>query len=770
MLKRIFFLFLTIGSLSVNAQIESIGSKEYGRLFDFTYHPTAENVVFATTAYNHILKSDNNGESWNLFYTFPEKLTQITKLKILGNDRLSFVVHGGSVDLNNNSIYVLDINSGTLIMQYNAPIPVGSTTINITSYDIYQSNPNILIVQEWYEIGLGVEARVYYSNNAGNSWSEIYYNVTNNGIFPSSVAISPSNPSKLFMCRVGGFDPNDWGGLLISDDAGQTWTEKMSGIEFDALEFHPINSSEILLGSRYDTLEKNLYRSLDNGDTWTVAIPNYSSYFEDGILNITYNKQNPNKCIFYTPKDIVVTDDNFTTFTQYNHPNGETDANSYYFGYSTTFNPFNSDEIFISNNNYPFFSSNFGGTLQKIETTFSSNNGKTEVVENNLESHLYYGIQNGFIHVNNLSNIVTPISVVPITNYVNFSSSHFFDKNRIGRTYSFNFGFSGASMVFSNDHGENIGFTAISNQFLHTVDSSPNNTNIVWASFSNDFEHSELINFNVADLDNIQQTPINLPESGIVLAIAHDQFNEGTKIIALNSKIYFTNDNGLTWEERSAGLDDLLNSNGFIFSIFKDPSDNNKILLGTSNGVYQSNNYGINWSQILTGLVTHKVICSPSNPNVIIAISNDSAISELTIKYTEDGGASWSTITSGQLEYIYASESTCQFTPTSAIVYINTTDLGLVKYEIELNSLSNPNFDQNNDFIVSPNPAREFITVVSNSDSLVSTLSIYDMSGKKIKDISNQQHIDISSLENGIYLIKIVSTENVIEYHKIVKE
>ena len=70
------------------------------------------------------------------------------------------------------------------------------------------------------------------------------------------------------------------------------------------------------------------------------------------------------------------------------------------------------------------------------------------------------------------------------------------------------------------------------------------------------------------------------------------------------------------------------------------------------------------------------------------------------------------------------------------------------------------------DIVVYPNPANDIITICTDT----SHASIYSVDGKllKIKDINNNQ-IDISDLQSGIYLLKTESSDGTF-YHKIIKK
>ncbi len=89
-----------------------------------------------------------------------------------------------------------------------------------------------------------------------------------------------------------------------------------------------------------------------------------------------------------------------------------------------------------------------------------------------------------------------------------------------------------------------------------------------------------------------------------------------------------------------------------------------------------------------------------------------------------------------------------------------------------INEISSENFD----IKIFPNPATDFLSVVSNEKNIDFKISISDITGKKIinlseKNISNTFQINISDLTSGIYFLKIVSSLNKnLKIYKIIKK
>lgn len=66
-----------------------------------------------------------------------------------------------------------------------------------------------------------------------------------------------------------------------------------------------------------------------------------------------------------------------------------------------------------------------------------------------------------------------------------------------------------------------------------------------------------------------------------------------------------------------------------------------------------------------------------------------------------------------------------------------------------------------------PNPAESFISIANQSEWSIDKVSIYAINGSKVKEVSsfnNNQTIDVSSLQSGLYLISIQTNNQTLNY------
>lgn len=772
-MKKIFFYLITLFlSFKCLAQFDVIGSSNYGRIIDITYHPTIQNKLYAATGGNHIVTSNNNGQTWELFYSYPIKDVFIQNLKIFDSNSLIFTVDSGYGTW--NDLYVLNTNTALIVDTYTVPLTATADESEITSYEISKLNSDIAIVQQIYSIQGSRFGKVYYTTNHGLNWDEIYYTENYDAIFPNSVAIHPTDPTKLFISRIGGNNPTDWGGLFISDDSGVTWQEKLSGIDFGPIAFKPDNPNEILLGTTLGSLEQNLYKSNDGGENWTVIDENWADIMPNGVFTIKYSPVDFNKILVLGLNERVNTQDNFATHQAFQVPNEIENENNYYFGSNATINPFQDNQVFITNNDYPLFTSNFGETVSKVNNPFFySQIGQLNLFKSNGSKHLYYSVQNGYGHKNLNTQVeasygLLPLQVSPFTNNKFYSDDYI--EGRVYGYYTSN-SFSGSGLGVFNNHGA-ISYVGIPspNNFLHAITSNPNDENLLLCSLSDDFANSSLIQFNISDPNNVQQTTITLPEQGLLRDFHFDIVNPNQMWIAIGKNIYKTNDNGTTWVLHNDGLDEL-NFNDRIYQITQNPLLTNQLTIATSKGIFTSVNNGDNWSHLTIVDEVQNIKHSDINTNHIVAISYNNEFSTFSLRYSVDSGTTWEQVSSQDLFYINSDNNSAaiEFINNSAVVYIGTYDLGVISYTIDLSALSNPIFELEDNYRLFPNPTQNILNI--QAKETVKEIYVYDLSGKKVKvNQLSTNTIDVSNLAQGMYIIKMIMGHNKTFTGKIIKK
>lgn len=769
-MKKILILLFTVFQYTLFAQTEIIGSNEFGRLIYLNYDLNIPDRIYAATGGNHIVVSEDAGENWQILYSFPSAdYKGFQNLKIHNANELSFSVMDGYT--NANKIYILNTATGLITNEYEVPIPADATSGVVYKYDFYDSNTLIAIYN--YEIGgAGLHSRVYYTQNGNDGWNMIYYNFDFNTIYPNNVAISPANPQKIYICRTGGYNPEDVGGLYISEDGGLSYTEKLPEIDFGPITFHPDNPDDILLGTWYASNTQNLYRSTDGGDTWNPVDENWgSNVISNGLFDIKYNPTDANNIIVLGTNNIIRTDDNFETLEVIEFPNEMENPDNYYFGTYLSFNPFEAGRLLITNNDYALISDNGGATVTKFNNPFfSSISGQLNLYKSNNAKHLYYPVQNGHMHKNMLSLAensygTLPIQVLPFT-----TSKYYSDDYTEARLYKFSSYSGGSGLGISNNHGASyddaISFTFM---FLDAVSSKPGNQNIILCSLSQDNQNSSLIEFNLSDPAAIDQLIINLPEQGVVRDFHFDIANPGMMWIALNGKVYNTINNGLSWILQSTGLETLATS-GKIYQISQNPLNTQQLTIATSQGVFTSVNAGANWVQLTVNEV-QSVKHSDVVNGQMVAVTYDTQFTSFAVRYSGDSGNTWNLIPVQDLFYINSDTNSVamEFGINTATLYIGTFDLGILKHTINFSQLSNNEPVVNNNYKLYPNPVADILTI--DTAKAVVQLSVHDITGKEI--IINRHYgnsLNVSGLAKGVYMLTAVLEDGQKVVSKFIKK
>ncbi|UQB67187.1 VPS10 domain-containing protein [Epilithonimonas zeae] len=776
-MKKILTLFLLAIcsglSTMLTAQLSFLTSPNYGQVFDVTYDPIKPDVLYANTVTNHIVKSSDNGKNWEVLYSFPINLSfgTIKELRWTADQKyLSFILTSEGTAY--NQVIIIDPDNGNVIKKVDSPNGNQSGNL-IMSYSITGNNYENILLHTTYMYNFGLVTDVFYSKNGGDDWQKVYTSSNNDGVHVNNVAIHPRNPDKLFIAR--GFSPGEKnGGLFVSENSGNSWTEKNAGQNYSAITFDPINPQKMFLGTFYltETQTENLYRSTDGGDNWSIVPINWTALSTNSIQKIVINPKNTNDIMILEENEIVISKDGGNTWTNYVYPNNDLE-NKYYYGLNATYNPSNSNEVIISSNFYPFHSLDGGITLSRFKNPFANNTEKVSF-HKNTEKHLYYGLRRGFIHQDFQTGEETGINLQAINFFPNFNNNGLFaDPLVAGRVYISSSGFMGSTFAVSNNHGADYS-TGYSDYGLNImkIATSKLNTNHSWVAFN-----ETVRKFDFTDMSGITSEEVMLPAFGTVFAISIDEFNENNVILSQNNNVYRTTDGGQNWTPSESGLNVLEKDVDFIYDINKNPFNKDQLLLSTTQGIFISNDAGAKWTQIYDGNVINKAEFSPYKDGVIVASSNFMngsgegyayPPSQVRIVYSKDFGQNWSEISPESLGYLFSESSAIDFLEDDkADIYFSTSDLGLVKYQISLETLgTNNNSLSKVDLIIYPNPTSDYITI---SNDKVKEAVIVDFAGKTVLK-STLKTLDLTNLPKGVYILNVTLENGKSISKKIIKK
>ncbi|TDX84568.1 T9SS type A sorting domain-containing protein [Epilithonimonas xixisoli] len=755
----LFALFAT----NANAQTDVLGKNEFGRIFDLTYSVQEQNTIYAITITSHIVVSKDNGNTWEVFYALPEVGggVSISKLNISKDGSfLSFTTVKNGVGV----LYILDIPTKTITKTYT--LPNSSEVPYVSAYNFFESDKDNLIISSQFPYGWGTANRVYTTNDGGTNWKEIYYSAEdNNNIITSYVAFAPTDKNKIYLANGNGSEGVS-GGLMISNDAGDTFTEKLSGSVLSTLEINPTNPNEIYAGTgiSFGMAPEKVHHSKDGGETWEDKNITFGT---NGILNdiiaIKFNPHDTNHVIVLEEDEIITTKDGGNTWQNVEYPYDNLD--SYYYGIKASFNPYKAGELVITANYKPLFSSDNAETLTQIQTPFYSSTGRVNFFENETSKHLFYNVQNGVVHRNLADNSevahnIRPLNIVSVDG----GPAYISDSKKEGRVYSFAGGFMGSTLSVSDDFGATYKpiFESFTNGLTNII-TDPQVTNQVWTTFNN-WGQGELNKINFNDENNIIVTNIQLPTPNTVFKILHQNNSSNEFLILIGNEVYLTKDGGENWTPVFVGNE--ITPETAIFDITQDPNNTNRLALGTSVGVFTSVDKGLTWTNV-SDFVANQVFYSDVNTGVLIATTHTSQLDIFNIHYSVNNGESWKIVDRAETLQAETNNIAIDFSDKKAYIYIPSFDIGLLGYNLNLDVLANDEVPaEKAKVLVYPNPAVDIVKIDSKN---LKSASLYDMNGKKLLE-SNKTEINVSQLPKGVYVLRIVTSDNSIVSKKIIKK
>lgn len=752
-MRKISIMLSVCAALSVqyfNAQVTPIGNEKYGRIFDVTYDAQVQDRVYAVTLNNHILVSNDDGKTWDIFYSRPAtEAAAFTQLKLSENgESLSFVSQRTASS--QEKIVVLDIATKTVKKEYT--LPNDDKGAWVTNYDLLDGDTNTLLVDTNWKVGFDNEDKTFVTYDGGQNWKELYYNVDNNFVFISKVAFDPTNSDKIFLLRDVGYE-DSYGGVWISSDKGNTWTKSLDGVVLSAIAFNPENHNDIFMGTGIDFLTtEKVYHSTDGGENWEDAGISWGqgSYTLNNITAINFNPKNPKHIVVLEEDEVATSFDGGQTWDNVQYENGSVD--SYYFGLKTSFNPFNDQELMVSANYKPLVSTDGGKTFDKqIQSPyFQSTGNATAYVEQGTEKHLYYGVQFGIVHQDLNTNIEEENGVQGLDYFAASLPSYYFDKNNIGHVFTVKSGFIGPALQMSKDHGAT--YSQISDlswgASILSINAAPG-SDMVWGSFVEDDGSGTPLNvvrkINTANLDNPTVDVVVMPSTEFVSKFIFP--NTGEMIAAADHNIYKTTNDGSTWTKLNQTA-----FSEFIFDIQQSPWNASEYSIATSGGVYVSTDNGTTWTKQSNEIVKN-IYYSKTHKGGLVAVNRPDVNSGFGVYYTSNSGAEWKKIDSQDLDDVSASSYDVAFNGDQALLYIGSDDLGLVTYNLTFEDLgTNDSPISKNKLSVYPNPTSDVINI--KTDKKINNAVIYDASGKVVKT-ATKNLISVSDLQNGVYFVVV---------------
>lgn len=740
-----------------------------GRVTDVAISPIDDSVLYVTTAVGGVFKTQDGGQNWEPVFDQIGK-PSIGNIAIApSNDQRIYVGTGeanGSATSGafyGNGIYRSD-DGGTTWIHTGLE---DSDHIGRIVVDPNDEN-RVFVAATGKLYGYNSERGIYRSTNAGNSWEQVLFVTDSTAAI--DVAINPQNTDIIFAAmweRTRKPWVRDYAGVTSaihrSTDGGDTWTELglANGLpapnsQTGRISIAVSESNPSTIYARYTKNEitngfDGLYRSDDNGDTWTLV----------------------------TLTDLQGIDASF----------------GWYFG-NIRIHPNDPEEVYVLGQ-YLSRTSDGGGNWQVINgmhvdhhaMEYSRNNNDFILAGN--DGGAYYSTTGGtnWIKFNNL----------PITQFYNIEVDHLEPDNLYGGTQDNNTirtltaGSSDWHSIIGGD-GFHVNVDPTDNNYVYaesqwgnlrrSVDGGNNFTNA-----TNGIDPNDRVNWNTPvvlspynpekiyygsnrlyisdravlwnaispDLTNGQH-PSGSLAYGTLTAIAPSHNN--LDVIYTGSddgKVHVTFNGGNSWENISNALPDR-----YVTSIAISPS-NDLVAYVTFSGfsvldydphVFKTMDGGQTWIDIannLPNIPVNDIIINEFEDVLIVA-------TDLNVWYSLNDGNEW-TILGNDLPMTIVRDLKLH-EPTNTL-YAGT--FGRSMHSIDLNNIIlNVNNEQiqGSSIKLYPNPATTSFRI-DHLVTLEGTIELYDLTGKKVRtifkgDLSESQymHYTTAGLASGLYFVQ----------------
>ena len=741
------------------------GDAKYGRLFNLNYDKNVANRIYATSFGNHIVVSDDNGDSWSILYSYEDSRTTLRRMVNYGDDHLAYYV-SNAADPQENTVFLFDLTSNEVSKQYSPPSTPGADEEWVVEFAIHPDNEDVIFVLERYRIGIENFSIAYYSSNGGDTWTEVYHEIDseNFNIVGLKVAISPDNPEKLFLLRGQGSEGVE-GGILISEDAGENWVEHIPNTAFASIAFDPNDADIIYAGTAFttgaSTTVENLYRSFDGGENWEIVDIEWDDFYFESIDHIAFAPNSSDYILVSEANEIAVSLDGGLTW-DVNIYDGSPEE-LYFFAWNASFNPSDNDEILITGNWYPMRTENDGASVDQIENPFFES---LYVGLSPDEAHAYYMVQFGVVHLDLNSGVQTPSQVESLEYFGSNTRRFIADPNEQERLYFITGGFLGLDMYVLDSHGTTVESQLLTGSFEQVVEvvSDPANTDNVWVSY--DSGTTQIISTN--DPGN----PTTLPAFGSDRhrPTLFDPADSDHVIVGKGGEIFESFDYGDSWTAITTGLT-IDPSSDLVFDIKQNPFQSSELMAATTSGVFKSEDMGQNW--FLTSVQTdfNYIFYSELDESVVVAAQRASVPTPASIYISLDNGESWTHITNEMLDYLFAYNLHIAFDGNEVIARLASADVGVVEYRIDLDVLSAVgNIERSEMLTLYPNPTQDYLLISSDENVQFSRGLIYSIDGTVVSKFNNTDKIGVDHLNDGTYILKLVGTDGKMYLKRFVKQ
>lgn len=244
-------------------------------------------------------------------------------------------------------------------------------------------------------------------------------------------------------------------------------------------------------------------------------------------------------------------------------------------------------------------------------------------------------------------------------------------------------------------------------------------------------------------------------------------------------RIFKSNDRGEVWSAIQSPLADFGSSESGGHFAFK--NQNEGLLIGRNWQQYKTSDTGNNWNvenPANTAARNGNIVFIPETANAYFSWGEELQVGMRGASYTADGGLSWIDLNETDQQPLYVTTAKFKNSEVGFCFgyYINDSNpVGLFFYKLGEDTfrrfLSTNNQPLTTKLSVVPNPATNLVGI---SGKNIQSVTISDISGKKVLTqnfaISDSVSLDLSKLQDGIYLAEVLNNLGINSIIKIVKK
>jgi photosystem II stability/assembly factor-like uncharacterized protein len=733
-----------------------------GRITDIEIPIDQGQTYYVGAASGGIFKTTNAGATWNPIFDEQEMLS-IGDIEISKNNTDVVWVGTGEVNAGGGSLAydgsgMYRTADGGLTWESKGLLNVGS----ISKVLIDPNDDNTLFVGAMGPLFRNDSNRgVYRTTDGGATWEQKLFVSDSTGII--DMAIHPTNSDIVYAAsweRIRRPNFRQYGGetsrLYRSLDGGDNWSEMTNGLPSNPSDKGRISiaisqSNPDVLYARYANAIgsiEGVYRTADGGDSWTEVnssqLTNVGFHWwfrgivvdpsdENTIYNVDFEVQKS-------------TDGGNNWFTAF--PGVHVDQ------HAMAFNNMVSGNVLLGNDGGLYVSDDDGASSVKDLTLPITQFYRFHVDAQN-DSKIYGGAQDNSTSrtttggLSDWNIIYGGDGFQPLVDPTNTNVIYALSQNgSLGKSVNNGASFNSATNGISNGDRKNwdtpIAFDPLDSQTLYYgANRLYKTTNAAgsWTAISPDLTDGPYSgNLTFGTIISISVSPIHTE----LIYVGTD-----------DGKVWVTEDGGATWNDISGIL-----PNRWVTKVLASREDVNTVYVtlsgyryGEDDGhVYKSTNLGVSWTDISTGLPDIPVNDIEQDINGNLYLGTD-----IGIIASGNQGTNWEVL-GDNIPSVVVTDMHIH----EASQYLYAATYGRSSYKLDLSTvvLGAEETDLNNDVVLFPNPASDFVTITLPYASEKISVTMYDQLGRQVisrlfSEAKTKVQLQTESLPQGLYYVKI---------------